>query len=64
MQFSELLELIYSVCVGPTDVFENCEQAQSTIGKMKDAEENFGQGKIIWNIDKYMKDIIDRICNK
>ena len=64
MQFSELLEMVYSIIAGPSEVFENCDQAQSTIGKMKGAEENIGQGKLMWRVDKFIKSVVGDLCAK
>ena len=64
MQFSELLEMVYSILAGPTEVFENCNQANSTIGKMKEVEENIGQGRLMWRVDKYIKSIVSGMCRR
>ena len=64
MQFSELLEMVYSILAGPTEVFENCNQANSTIGKMKEVEDNIGQGRLMWRVDKYIKSIVSGMCRR
>ena len=64
MQFSELLEMLYGIMAGPTGVLENCDQAQSTIGKMKGVEENIGQGRFMWKVDEYAKSVVSSLCSK
>ena len=64
MQFSELLEMVYSILAGPTEVFENCNQANSTVGKMKEVEENIGQGRLMWKVNKYVKSVVGDLCAK
>lgn len=64
MQFSELVEVICGLIGGPTEVIENCDQAQATLKKMREKEEDISQGKLLWQLDKLVKPIMGSLCGK
>lgn len=64
MQLSELVKMIFNIIAGPTDVFEDCDQAQSIISKMKQEEEDIAQGKEMWKADELLRSIISGLCGK
>jgi hypothetical protein len=64
MQLSELIEAILNIIAGPTNVLENCDQAQALIGKMKNEEENIGQGRSLWQADKFLRSVVSKLCEK
>jgi hypothetical protein len=64
MQFSEIIEALCGLIVGPTKILEGCDQAQVIFKRMKEAEEKIGQAKSLWQIDKCVKSIISNIFKR
>jgi len=56
MQISEILEMIFNVIQGPSEVCEDCGQVRSWIKLAKEKEEDFSQGKIMFNTAKVCKE--------
>jgi hypothetical protein len=64
MQFSELIEVICGLIGGPTEILEDCDQAQATLKRMREKEEDISQGKLLWQIDKLIRSTIESLCKE
>jgi len=57
MQISEILEMIFNIIQGPSEVCEDCGQVRSLLKTVKEKEEDFSQGKIMFNTAKVCKEL-------
>jgi len=57
MQISEILEMIFNIIQGPSEVCEDCGQVNSLLKTIRKKEEDISQGILMYNVAKVCKEL-------